>query len=400
MQIKEPNKMSNSKQSFVLFNLGFRIFFLLAGICAIGAMAMWSAVFHFNMSLSFDLLSSSQWHAHEMIYGYSLAVIAGFLLTAVKNWTGVQSATGKSLAVIASLWVLARLSFMFGESYLLQAAAFDILFSMSLLIAFAYPVLKARHCNQSIILVILILFVTFNGLFYLGTFGIIKSGIYLGLYGGLYVVVGLVLVMGRRVIPFFIERGVGYKVTLFNSKLIDISIVSFLCLYILFELFVSAPASSAACALVIFITSSIRLVGWYTKGIWSKSMLWSIYIASWFISLGFLLMACSYFFDVSKFLGIHAFSVGGIGLVTMGMMARVALGHTGRDVSQPPKVVGYALAILLLAAFIRVVLPLIDPLNYTVWIGMSQILWIVAFVIFTVVYLPILSKPRIDNQPG
>lgn len=400
MQIQEAENTGNSGRSFSLFNLGFRIFFLAAGLFAIIAMAVWSAIFHFDITFSFGSIESSQWHAHEMIYGYSLAVIAGFLLTAVKNWTGVQTVTGKLLVGIFGLWVLARLLFMLGEQYLLITAVFDILFSLSLLSAVAYPVFKVRQWNQSILIVILSLLLTFNSLFYLGAFGVINNGVYWGNYGGLYLIISLVLVMARRVIPFFIERGVDYEVKLYNSKWIDISIVSLLCLFVITELFVVDSNLPAWAALGVFIVSSVRLLGWHTKGIWSKSMLWSIYSASWFISFGFLLIACSYFFDVSKFLGVHALSVGGIGLITMGMMARVALGHTGRDVSKPSKLIGYALGILVVATFFRVVLPLVNSENYILWVGISQLLWIMAFIIFTIVYLPILSKPRIDNQPG
>lgn len=400
MQIEEAENTGNSVRSFSLFNLGFRIFFLAAGLFAIISMAVWSAIFHFDITFSFGSIASSQWHAHEMIYGYSLAVIAGFLLTAVKNWTGVQTVTGKLLAGIFGLWVLARFLFMFGEQYLLMAAVFDFVFLLSLLSAVIYPVVKVKQWNQSIIIVILTLLLTFNSLFYLAALGVINNGVYWGNYGGLYLIIGLVLVMARRVIPFFIERGVDYEVKLINSKWIDASIIGLLCLFVITELFVVHPSISAWSALGMFIVSSIRLLGWHTKGIWSKSMLWSIYSASWFISFGFLLIACSYFFDISKFLGIHALSVGGIGLITMGMMARVALGHTGRDISQPSAVISYALGMLVIAAVVRVVLPLVNPENYILWVGISQLLWIIAFTIFTIVYLPILSKPRIDNQPG
>ena len=400
MQINEPNKHMKNTLSFSLFNLGFRIFFLFAGIIAVASIAMWTAIFQYNYSLSFDLLSSSQWHAHEMIYGYSLAVISGFLLTAVKNWTGVQTVTGKLLAFVFSLWVIARLLFIFGDQYLKLAAVFDILFAGVLLLAVAYPVIKVKQWNQSLILVILILLGIFNALFYLGALGIVNDGLRWGIYGGLYTVISLILIMGRRVIPFFIERGVGYEVKLFNSKWVDIVIIILLSGFILSELFISNPIYYAAFSLGLFIINFIRLIGWHTKGIWNKSMLWSIYIACWFISLGFLLMAVSYYSGGVKSLAIHAFTIGGIGLMTMGMMSRVALGHTGRDVSTPPKIISYSLGILVVGGLVRVALPLVDSGNTVLWIGISQILWIAAFLIFTVTYFPILSKPRIDNQPG
>jgi len=400
MQINEASNINHNANTFSLFNLGFRIFFLAAGIFAVVAMTMWTAIIQFKLPLPFGLLSSSQWHAHEMIYGYSLAVIAGFLLTAVKNWTGVETVTGKSLGFIFGLWAVARLLFLFGSQYLAIAAVFDILFLVALLSAVIYPIYKARQWTQSGIIVILLLMVVFNSLFYLGGLGIVNEGLGWGNYGGLYLIIGLVLIMARRVIPFFIERGVGYEVKLFNSKWLDIAIVLLLAVFFVTEILISQPQIAATIALSLFIVNSGRLVGWHTRGIWAKSMLWSIYGASWFINFGFLLLAASYFFGISTFLAIHAFSVGGIGLITMGMMSRVALGHTGRDISRPAKVINYALGILVMAGFARVLLPLLEPSHYVLWLGISQILWIVAFLIFIVVYFPILSKPRLDNQPG
>lgn len=400
MQINEANNLNSSSNTFSLFNLGFRIFFLAAGIFAILSMAMWFAILQFHVVLPFASLSGSQWHAHEMLYGYSLAVIAGFLLTAVKNWTGVETLTGKSLAFIFGLWALARLLFLLGEHYLVIAAGFDILFSVVLIIAVAYPVFKTRQWNQGIILVILSLLLVFNTIFFLGAFGIVKHGLSLGIYGGLYIIIGLVLFMARRVIPFFIERGVGYQVKLFNSKWIDSLIIVLWAGFFIAEILFSQKFIAALFALSLFIVSAIRLLGWHTRGIWSRSMLWSIYLACWFISLGFLLQAASYFSGVSEFLAIHAFSVGGVGLMTLGMMSRVALGHTGRDVSQPTKLISFSFWILALASVARVLLPLLDPSHYVIWIGIAQILWITAFIIFTMVYFPILCKPRVDNQPG
>ena len=185
MHINEPTQTSPIK-NFAVFNLGFRIFFLAAGIFSIISMALWAVLYQYPLTLEFNTFSSSQWHAHEMIYGYALAVIAGFLLTAVKNWTGQQTPQGVSLFIIFSLWLIARLLFLFGSTYMSFAAFFDISFLLSVTIAVAIPIFKVKQWKHLAILSQLILLLIFNVVFYLGVFGIIEQGVYLGTYAGIY----------------------------------------------------------------------------------------------------------------------------------------------------------------------------------------------------------------------
>jgi len=379
-----------------LFNLGFRIFFLGAGIFSIVSILMWSAIFHFQFSLNIQTISIFQWHSHEMIYGYSIAVIAGFLLTAVKNWTGVQTLYGKPLILLFSLWAAARLLFMFGTSYLFVAGIFDVLFLLFLIFAVSYPIIKVKQWKQLAILSKLVLLMICNILFYLGALNVLDNGVFWGIYGGLYLIIALILTIGRRVLPFFIQNGVGYQVKLFNSNWLDISILLLLLVFLVSELFLKNQILSSYLALALFVVNAIRLIGWHTSGIWKKSLLWSLYLSFWFICFGFLLFAVG----VSKFIAIHAFAVGGVGVVTMSMMSRVTLGHTGRDISKAPKVISYALGILLFSAIIRVIMPLLDTQNYIIWIGLSQGLWIISFLIFTIIYTPMLIKPRVDGKLG
>ncbi|MCP4008239.1 MAG: NnrS family protein, partial [Proteobacteria bacterium] len=237
-------------------------------------------------------------------------------------------------------------------------------------------------------------------LFYLGAMGFLTRGVDWGVYGGLFLVISLILTLGRRVVPFFIEKGVDNPVKLKNSKWIDLSSLVFFLSFTIIEVFFTMPALSAILALILFAINARRLTGWYTPGIWQKSLLWSLYLSFWFLCIGFALFATAYFPGINKYLAIHAFAVGGIGAMTLAMMARVALGHSGRSIQKPPRIMSYAFGLLLIGAVFRVFLPLIDAGHYTLWIALSQVLWIIAFTIFSLVYLPILSKPRIDGRPG
>src|SRR5690606_25650071 len=148
---------------------------------------------------------------------------AGFLLTAVRNWTNVATASGKSLMSLVALWAIARIAMLFGDRFIAVAALFDLLFMLGLMIAVAMPVVEAKQWRQLGILSKLVLLTISNICFYLGANGMFLSGTYWGLYGGLLLVIGLILTIGRRVIPFFIERGVDYPVKVFNARWIDIS---------------------------------------------------------------------------------------------------------------------------------------------------------------------------------
>ena len=394
MQISEAQS-PQQRSRLAFLELGFRPFFLGAGVLAIATIILWAGIYFFELSLPISLINPVQWHAHEMIYGYALAVISGFLLTAVKNWTGIPTLSGAGLLLLFLLWVAARICFVMFDSFIILTAVFETLFSIVLLIAVSRPVIAVKQWKQMAIVSKLFLILVFNGFFYCGVFGWMDRGLDWGIYGGLYLVLGLILTMGRRVIPSFIESGVDDSVSLFNSKWLDISSMLLFLGFFVCEVFLNYPALSAWLAFLLFIVNAVRLIGWHTAGIWRKSLLWSIYLSFWFITLGFLLFAVADWSGISKYLAIHAFAYGGIGLMTIGMMSRVALGHTGRKVSEPPAVAAIVFALLIAGALVRVILPIISIVNYDIWIGLSQLLWVIAFAIFVVTYMPILIKPRL-----
>lgn len=396
--VVEKNPMPSP--DFALFNLGFRPFFLGASIFSVVSVFLWMGVFVFQLPLQFKEINMYQWHAHEMVYGYSVAVIAGFLLTAVKNWTGEQTLYGPGLCGLFLLWAIARILFLFGTSFIFIAAFFDMLFMLCLIAAIAYPIVKTRQWRQTGILAKLILLTLGNGLFYLGAAGLIEQGIYWGIYGGLLLIIGLILTLGRRVVPFFIEGGVGYPVQLVNHKWIDRSSLVLLLAFFISFVFIGNRQISAYISLALFFITTIRLFGWHTPGIWKKPLLWSLFISFIFIDIGFLLFAVSDLLNQPIMLAFHAFSYGGIGIMTLGMMSRVSLGHTGRDIHSPPAVLTLSFVLLVLGGLCRVLLPIIDMNHYVTWILLSQIFWSVAYLIFVIAYARILIKPRIDGQFG
>jgi uncharacterized protein involved in response to NO len=400
MQIQLNKKAAEDMNGFALFNLGFRPFFLGACVFAILTILLWMLVYFSQININIDNISPSQWHAHEMLYGYGLAVVAGFLLTAVKNWTGVATVHGKSLIVLFSLWATARVLFLFGTAYLPVAALADMAFGLMLIGAITLPIIKAKEWKQLAVVSKVVLFVAGNLVFFLGYFGLLENGMLYAINGALLLLISLILMIGRRVIPFFIERGTDKKIVLKQYKWLDVSILFvFLALFIN-AIFIQVANYTALFAWSLFVLNGYRLVNWHTPGLWRAPLLWSLYLSAWFINLGFLF----YGFQVSatnmSIFTLHVFAIGGIGLITIGMMARVALGHTGRDIRKPSPWISLAFVCVIASVICRVLLPMIYMQFYPTWVLSSAIFWIVGFTIFAVIYLPILIKPRIDGAKG
>ena len=384
-----------------VLRLGFRPFFLAAGLFAVIAMAIWMASFVFSIKFTFSSLSPTLWHAHEMIFGYVMAVIAGFLLTAIKNWTGEEVLRGKALAFLFILWLLARILPLLGMMVpIVIIAIVDVLFLLLLALACLRPVLKIKQYKQIGIISKLFLLMFCNLVFYLGVLGIIEEGVQWGLYSALYMIIALVLVMMRRVVPMFIKNGIDGETNIKNYAWIDL--VSLILLVVLWvsDVFTIYDEFTAIIAAVLTVLHTIRLIGWYTHKIWTKPLVWILVVAYIFIVLGFALITTSFYFGISPFLSVHAFTVGGIGLLTIGMMSRVSLGHTGRNVFDPPPAVLWIFISISLGAIFRIIFPLFNMELYVYWVAISQILWMIAFMLFVLIYAPMLLSARVDGRDG
>ena len=398
IQINKPN--SENAKKLALFNLGFRPFFLGASIFAVVSMAAWMLVYFSYVSVSVENISISQWHAHEMLYGYGMAVVAGFLLTAVKNWTGIPTVFGKPLMALFALWCAARLLFLFGAALLPWAASADLLFGLMLIVAIAMPIVKAKQWKQLAVVSKVILLWVGNIVFYLGCFGILTSGMQYAINGAVLLFISLILMIGRRVIPFFIERGTETRVQLKQYKWLDISILVFFVALFINAIFIQIPLLTALFAWVLFALNGYRLFNWHAAGIWRVPLLWSLYLSAWFINAGFFFYGLQALYTSLSILTLHIFTIGGIGLMALSMMSRVALGHTGRDVRKPSRWIGIAFVGLVISVLFRAIVPMFASQFYMSWMLVAAILWILSFAVFVVIYTPILLKPRTDGAFG
>ena len=391
----------NNEQEFSVFEIPFRPFFILAAISSLFYMTIWTLFYTFKLPLNFENISPTMWHAHEMLFGYTIAVIAGFLLTVEKYWLGKNIDKRSILVTLVILWIAARvlisLTLITNIPYEI-GAVFDCIFMIVLTIRVTYPILNSRAWDKIGLVAHIAIIAAANIVFYLGLFGLVSNGQYLGVYSALYLIISIILLMGRRMIPIFIRNGIGFKFDPKNWRVIDILSMVFFVAFFILDLFFANPKAVSIVSGILVLIYSIRLYGWYSNKIWSKPLLWVLFVGYSWITIGFALKFFSLFLNISDFLSLHSFTYGGIGIMTIGFMSRVVLGHTGRNVFDPPKILFWIFSILFAGAIVRVFFPLIDISNYQIWIAASQFLWIVSFLIFTVVYLPMLLSPRIDDK--
>lgn len=391
---------------YAFSHLGFRPFFLAAAGFAILGMVLWAGIYGFGWHVLQADYPSVSWHAHEMIFGYAVAVVAGFLLTAIRNWTNRPTLNGLPLLGLAGAWLLARLLPLVKSVPLVVLAGVDMLFLLGLTVSVAYPIWRAGQWQQLGLVGKVALLLPANGVFYLGLLGYWPVGITVGLYTGFYLILALIFNMGRRVIPFFIERGVGCPFTAHNDRWLDrFSLILFL-LFAVADVVTLASGNrlalfmAAVLALVQVPLHVFRLLGWHHPQLWQKPLLWVLYLAYGWIIAGFILKFLALATGISPWLAVHAFAYGGIGMMTAGMMARVSLGHTGRNVFTPPPILLVVFMLLFAGSWIRVLNVWMIPELAAVWILASQILWVVAFAVFVWHYLPMLVLPRIDGHYG
>ncbi len=402
------NNQSNTPATYrpVIFVMGFRPFFLGAGFVAILTMAVWMLVYVFGWHpawLGLGSLPAVLWHAHEMIYGYALAVIAGFLLTAVRNWTGLPTAFNRPLQILFACWFTARILMLFGPLEL--AAAFDIAFGLQLVFYIVRPIVKVRQWRQFGVVIVLSSLLAGNLLFYLGALEYFPLGTRLGIYFGFYLIIGMILIIGRRIIPTFIASGIiasgiSKPITFPNLLAVDVGIAATYVVFLLNEVFLgfSIPATVSSSAM--FLLCSIRILSWHHPAIWSKSLLWSLYVSYASLGIGFLLYALVPMVGLSPFLALHMMAIGTVAIITMSMMSRVSIGHTGRSIHSPPSLLNFSFILLCVATLFRVAGPIVFPQLYPELVLVSQVFWITAFGLFLFLFFPILTGPRIDGMDG
>ncbi|RMG30691.1 MAG: NnrS family protein [Gammaproteobacteria bacterium] len=378
-----------------ILRLGFRTFFTLALLWALFVVPAWDLYLRGRAAgLPAQGVPDFLWHGHEMVFGYAMAVVTGFLLTAVRNWTGVMTLHGLPLAGLAGLWLLARAGM--ADALLPPAwtAGVEAAFLAGAAAAFTWPVLRVRQARQTGLVFKMWLMLPADLLFHLGRLEDDVAWMRMGVLSGLYLVLAILFVMARRVVPYFIERGVpGAAGRIRNRRWVDLANLWLFLAFAVEAVFLHQPWVRLSLALVLFALNALRLFDWHHPGLWKKPLLWGLYVGYAWLTGAFLLMAAAAHREVPAPLALHAFAYGGIGTMTLAMMARVSLGHTGRDVHAPPREVGPLLALFTLGGLVRVVLPGILPSStYPVLLDIAAGLWTLTFLGLAWRYLPMLAR--------
>lgn len=377
-----------------LWSRGFRPFFLGAALWAAAAIAVWPPFYTGEIMIP-TALSPVDWHVHEMIFGYGSAVIAGFLLTAIPNWTGRLPVVGRPLALLAGLWALGRLGVFFSATIgLLPAALLDVAFLLAFAMVAAREVITGRNRRNLKVVVVLGLLAGANLGFYVEV--AMTGSAIIAARAGLAIIVFLILLIGGRIVPSFThnwlaKQGVAARPVPFGKP--DGAVMAVAGVALL--LWVADPDWSVAGAALLAAGAAnlwrlSRWRGWATR---SDRLVLVLHAGFLLASAGFLVAGAHAFRPdmVSSAAAIHVWAVGAIGTMTLAMMTRVTLGHTGRELvaSRATQVI-YSVVIVALLA--RIAMEFVPSLMLPLLYGAAAA-WIVAFGSFALVYGPMLAKP-------
>jgi uncharacterized protein involved in response to NO len=390
------DSLAHTKRPISVLALGFRPFFLAAGIAAILSVLVWLAMLtgHFPQP---GYLAGPAWHAHEMLFGYLAAVIAGFLLTAVRNWSGMDTPTGPALAGLVALWLAARPMPWLGLPPLLVALT-DVAFFPVLAFALRRPLWLGPNPVNRVFLLLFAGMTIGSALVHLEVLGVLPGGAARGHRLMLDLVILTMLLVSGRVMPFFIERGIaGAKPRSFQS----VERLTFLlaAALLLADLVQPYGSPSGALAIALGLVLLVRIAGWHDRRVWTTPMLTVLYLGLLWLALGLILDGLPAFTALPARGALHTLTIGAIGVVTLGMMARVAVGHTGRAM-QAARLTIVAFVLINCAAGLRGLAPLIYPAGYQAWLMSAGLCWILAFGLFLWVHAPMLVAPRPDGRPG
>lgn len=377
-----------------LFRLGFRPFYLLAAAFAAVSVPVWMARYYGGLEILANV--GLNWHVHEMVFGFAIAVIIGFIFTAGRNWTGLWTPTKGHLAALAGLWIAGRIAMLVGSPLL--AAVVDLLF-----LPFAtwpiYRVLQRSGNQRNMFLIGLLSLLTLaNAVFHAAVLGWLPVSPIQPIHAAILVIVTLESVIGGRVIPGFTANVVTSTKPVVNVRhdRVSIAVTVLACIAWVFGLPVILTASlafGAACSQL------IRLAGWKPHTTLRHPLLWILHLSYAWIPVGFILLALSALNLAPQSAALHVLAIGSMSGLIIGMITRTALGHTGRPLKAGKGEIAMYLLIQI-GVICRFGAALDAGSLRDTALVVAATAWAAAFLIYLFVYAPYLFKPRIDGKEG
>ncbi|HEX6362737.1 MAG TPA: NnrS family protein [Albitalea sp.] len=394
IKIDEPRRAAAAPDAFALWRLGFRPFYLLASVFASASIALWAL--QVAGVLERPYLKGPLWHAHEMLFGFALAVVVGFLLTAGRNWSGRPTPTGGKLAALAALWLAGRILVLTPWGW--AAALVNAAFPLAAAVALAIPFIAARSRRNYFFVGLLTLMSAASLGFHLAQLGVIEGPGWLGIQIGLDVILFIMAVMAGRVVPMFTNNGVpGAQAS--RHPVVERAALGSVLAVLAADAIGLAGAPMAALLALAAAAHGARWWRWQPWTTRRTPIVWVLHAAYFWVVLHLALRAFAAAGLVAPTLATHALTVGAIGGLVAGMMTRTARGHTGRPLRADRFEVACYLLVLG-AAVVRVGLPLVAPSAALAAVLVSAAMWSAGFALYAVRYWPVLSRPRVDGLPG
>ena len=378
-----------------LLSVGFRPFFLLGSAWAALAVPLWLLLLIVGAGVP-TALPPVIWHVHEMIYGYGAAVVAGFLLTAIPNWTGRMPLQGGPLAGLALAWMAGRAAvFCSGSIGVTAAAIVDLAFPAAFVCIIAREILTGRNWRNLPMVGALLLLLIGNLLVHLDALGFTASADF-GNRLGVATLVMMISLIGGRIVPSFTRNWLAREQPASPSPasfgVLDRAVLALVALTLLCWLFIRDSPIAGAVEIVGGLAVLVRLVRWHGAAAWREPLVWVLHLGYAWVALGFLLMGANGLAPiVPDTTVLHALTVGAIGTMTLAVMTRASLGHTGRPLTAGPVTTGIYVLITL-AALLRLAAPLAGAYVSMLWL--SGCAWSAAFALFVIFYAGPLTRPR------
>lgn len=376
---------------------GFRPFFLLGGLLGAGLIPWWA--FRYDAALTGEPgLEGISWHSHEMIFGFTCAVLAGFLLTAVENWTKRTTAKGVLLAVLVGLWAIGRLVGVGGVAATIAGMA-ELSFLPLLTVVLAIPLILSSSKRNYQLLALLPLLWLCDAHHHLRASGLLPQSFLRSDLVAVDLIVVILIIITGRIVPLFTRNALeDDRVRAIPALNIAATVAALLVAIV--EVLAPSSVIMAVVAGLAGLLVLVRSLTWGGHRTLSKPILWVLHLGYSWIWIGLLLKAASAAgFMIPPSAATHALTAGAIGTLTLGMMSRVTLGHTGRELRVSPLMtVGYAAVTA--AAVIRVFGPWFRADLTATMLTVSAWCWAAAFLIFVVVNATYLVTPRPDGKAG